>query len=100
MRDHGAPLPGDDGVLGCRPPPADLVLSTLLPSRPVHIAPSILRIISLVIAVLLDPDLPYLGHGQTADQAVLLRSHCSLLIGPLPMVWRGNLLYLKFQVCV
>ena len=69
-RDYGVPLPGDDGVLGCRPPPADLVSSNLLPNRLVHIAPSILQIISLVIAVLLDPGLPDLGHGQTADQVV------------------------------
>ena len=99
-RDRGALPPGDDGVLGCLPQPADPVLSILLLSRSVHIVPSIPRVISLVIVILLGPGPPDLGHGQTVDQVAPLRLRCSLPIGPPPMVWKGSLLYLKSLVCV
>ena len=85
-RGHGVPLPGEDGVLGCGPHPAGVVLSTLLLNQLVHTVSSILWIISLVIVALLDPGPPDLGHGQTAGQAALLRFRCSSPIGLPPAV--------------
>ena len=61
--DHGVWLPGNDRVLGCLLWLAALVLSTLLPIHPGHISPSILWVISLVIATHSGLGLQGSAHG-------------------------------------